>query len=336
MRSDRLTKGSDMRYYDSMSAPVSFGRRKKTGGKGFGTMETSEDRDKQGAAPRRLVIELLSIAAGTLLFSFAMNRMIVPLGMVNGGFLGLSQLLRIFIERLFPAVALRGDLAGVIYFIMNVPLVFLIGLKMGKRFFIKTVYCIVCYSLFLAVVPVADSALLPDRLSACLVGGVLCAVGIALTLNAGCSGGGEELIGLLCLRKNPAFSVGRITMGINVLVFGLGFLAFDGERVLYSIVFAAVTYLCLDRLHRQNIMVQMLIVTKKPDMEKLIFSCVRRGATRWTGEGAYSGDGAFILLTVVSKKEAAMLKRALKQADPDVFAVCCENISVFGNFKKRI
>lgn len=77
-------------------------------------------------------------------------------------------------------------------------------------------------------------------------------------------------------------------------------------------------------------MVAMFIITKREDMEKLVFQRAGRGVTRWVGEGAYSSQETDILLTVVSKKEALSLRRALQERDPNVFAIICEDISWWG------
>ena len=166
--------------------------------------------------------------------------------------------------------------------------------------------------------------------------GLACGAGAGLTLTSGCSGGGEEILGLLCLQKHPLLSVGRISMALNFAVYGVGFLFFDRQVVVYSILFTCVTFLCLDRAHLQNVMVTMLIITKKPEMEQLVFEYVGRGVTKWEGEGAYSGEQTEMLLTVVSKKEALQLRKALQKQDPNIFVILDDNISVVGNFQKRV
>ena len=76
-------------------------------------------------------------------------------------------------------------------------------------------------------------------------------------------------------------------MLLNIGVFGTGLFLFDRQSVVYSILMAGVMYLCLDRVHLQNVMVAMFIITKREDMEKLVFQRAGRGVTRWVGEGAY-------------------------------------------------
>ena len=157
-----------------------------------------------------------------------------------------------------------------------------------------------------------------------------------MTLTAGCSGGGEEILGLLCVQKKPDFSVGRIAMILNVFVYGIGLLLFEQDVVVYSIIFGCTTYLTLDRMHLQNVMVTMLIITKSEAMEQLVFRYAGRGVTKWTGVGAYSNEPSDLLLTVVSKKEALHLRKTLREEDPNSFIIMDEDVSVAGNFQKRL
>lgn len=295
----------------------------------------TNDATKQ-AELQSLVKDLLLILFGSLLFSASMNLLIVPAGMYNGGFLGIAQLIRILGADLLSALPIKGDLSGYIYFLLNIPLLLFSWHRFGRLFFGKTVFCVVCYSILLAVIPVLPAPFLDDEISLCLLGGLACGTGAAITLIAGCSGGGEEILGLLLSQKDPKFSVGRFSLLLNVFVYGVGFLCFDYRVVIYSIIFSAITFLTLDRVHLQNVMMTMTIITKMPDLEQVVFDCVHRGVTVWDGRGGYSSEHSQVLMTVVSKKEALVLRELLKQHDPNVFIICNEDVSVTGNFQKRI
>lgn len=67
------------------------------------------------------------IVGGSLLFSAAMNLLIVPMQLYSGGFLGIAQLFRQLLLTLGVNVE-NIDVAGIVYFIMNVPL-FLLSFK---------------------------------------------------------------------------------------------------------------------------------------------------------------------------------------------------------------
>ena len=282
------------------------------------------------------VQEAAQIILGSLLFSASMNWIILPHDMYSGGFLGIAQLLRMLLLHFFPAIQQIGDLAGILYFLLNIPLLLISWFRFGHFFFAKTALCIVCYSAFLALIPIPAEGLFDETIAACVIGGLVCGVGAGMTLTAGCSGGGEEILGLLCVQKKPDFSVGRIAMILNVFVYGIGLLLFEQDVVVYSIIFGCTTYLTLDRMHLQNVMVTMLIITKSEAMEQLVFRYAGRGVTKWTGVGAYSNEPSDFLLTVVSKKEALHLRKILREEDPNSFIIMDEDVSVAGNFQKRL
>ena len=50
--------------------------------------------------------------------------------------------------------------------------------------------------------------------------------------------------------------------------------------MVYSIIFGGITYLTLDRMHLQNMMVTTLIITKSEDMDQLVFHYAGRGVTK--------------------------------------------------------
>ncbi|MFQ9523631.1 MAG: DUF2179 domain-containing protein [Phascolarctobacterium faecium] len=101
-------------------------------------------------------------------------------------------------------------------------------------------------------------------------------------------------------------------------------------------MFTGIVYYVLDKVHFQNIMLTMLIITKKQGLEKIIFEKVNRGVTKWNAYGAYRNEEREILMTVVSKSEFLQLRRLLLAADPEVFIIIEENVFVVGNFQKRV
>lgn len=275
------------------------------------------------------------IAAGTFLFSVGMNVFISPLGLFSGGFLGVAQLLR----ALFEACGFRAggaDIAGVLYFLMSVPLLVLAFFRMGKPFFCKTLVCTAFFSLFLTVITGPERPIVSDTLTSCLVGGLIAGVGAGLTLLSGGCGGGEEILCVYLAQKNPSFSVGRVCILINVFVFGCCALFFSLPAAIYSIIYSVTANLTLDRVHFQRITMDVMIVSRRAGMEQLVFDTVQRGVTRLHGEGGYTREPTNVLLTVVSKDEAFALKRAVRACDPEAFIIIHDGIGVAGNFEMRL
>ena len=117
------------------------------------------------------VQEAAQIILGSLLFSASMNWIILPHDMYSGGFLGIAQLLRMLLH-FFPAIQQIGDLAGILYFLLNIPLLLISWFRFGHFFFAKTALCIVCYSAFLALIPIPAEGLFDETIAACVIGGV--------------------------------------------------------------------------------------------------------------------------------------------------------------------
>ena len=59
---------------------------------------------------------------GSLIYAVGINVFMVPLGLYTGGMLGLAQLLRTLLLNALGGITLPIDLAGVILYAFNIPL----------------------------------------------------------------------------------------------------------------------------------------------------------------------------------------------------------------------
>lgn len=278
---------------------------------------------------------VLYVLGGSLIYSIGFNGFILPSDLYNGGFLGIAQLIIYFCKEVLNIV-LDDNYMGIIYLLMNIPLVLLAYKVFGREFIVKTVFCICSYSFFLSVVPVPEQSYLPDKITACIAGGVLCGLGCAMTLTSKGSGGGEGILGLLLIRRYSSLNLGTVFNIINVFVFGTCGLIYNIQTAVYSAFFAVITAVVLDKTYLPSITVNMFIISKKENVESIIFDCVHRGATKIKGVGAFSGEETNVLLTVVSKAEANVLRKELIDFDENIFIIEDESVSVIGNFQKRL
>lgn len=106
--------------------------------------------------------------------------------------------------------------------------------------------------------------------------------------------------------------------------------------VIYSLIFATVYALIVDKVHIQNINTSVMIFTKKTGISQAIMEQTGRGVTNWDGEGAYTHQTSYILLVMISKYEVAQIKRIVHSIDPHAFMIFTEGCSVDGNFEKRL
>ena len=173
------------------------------------------------------------MVGGNILFAIGVNMIVTPLGLYNGGFMGLAQLLRLLcVNVLHIPVPAGFDLVGVIYFLENVPLFFVAYKVVGKEFCFKSLVSIGIASLALALVPVPATPIMHDTLAACFVGGVIAGSGAGMVMRGGSSGGGQDIIGVCMAIRHPNAKVGIISIIMNVFIYGVCLFIFNVEVVI--------------------------------------------------------------------------------------------------------
>ena len=210
--------------------------------------------------------------AGVFLYAVGMNLFIVPLGLYSGGLMGFCQLIRTLLVR-YLGMSFGGvDIAGVIYYMLNIPLLIIAYRNISKRFFVKTIVCVTAMTIFLSVIPIPPSPIMEDDvLASCVIGGIICGAGIGIPLRMGCSGGGMDILGLALIKQRKNISVGRLNLCVNAALYGICMFLFDVPTVIYSLIYASVNSMAVDRLHSQNINVEVKVVTnEKKDRKSVV------------------------------------------------------------------
>ena len=285
---------------------------------------------------KKRIDRILMTVVGNVLYACGVNLMINPIHLYSGGFTGISQLIRLFLTEFLHIPEIPGlDYMGIIYFAINIPLFFMAYRVMGRKFCITTLISIAMASAFLALIPVPAVPIVEDRILASVVGGLGSGVGAGLVLRAGSSQGGQDVIGVCLAKTHPNFKVGTIGIIISICIYTVCLFIYDIPTVLYSIIFAVVTGLGIDKVHVQNIKQECMIFTKKPGLSDLILHDLKRGVTAWDGEGVYTGEGTYVLVTVISKYEEPHLRELIAEHDESAFMIISDNIRVIGNFQKR-
>lgn len=197
----------------------------------------------------------------TFLYALGVNLFVVPMGLYSGGVVGLSQIIRTLLAQ---AVELPAgvDIAGILYFLINIPVLYLAWRDLGRAFLIRTLICVGASSLFLSVIQSPAVPILDDPLASCLVGGILCGFALGLALTCGCSTGGLDVVGLCLTKRGSRFTVGRFSLGFNIVLYVACALLFDIQTAIYSVIYTVFCSLFIDRGHQQNINVQVLIFTR--------------------------------------------------------------------------
>lgn len=281
---------------------------------------------------KRTLISIL----GAFLYALGINLFMAPSGLYSGGVMGICQVIRTLLAELFHINFGSFDIAGIIYYILNVPLFIVAFTRIGRGFFVKTLLSVSAMTAFMSLIPVR--AVLDDVMASCVVGGIISGSGVGIMLRMGSCGGGMDVVGVLLTKWKRDFSVGKVTLIVNMALYGICLALFDVRVVLYSVIYAAVYSVAMDRMHTQNINVEVNVITKADTtaLEKEVFNEVGRGITKWSALGAYTYDRSHVLYILLSKYEVNRLKAIIHKHDPNAFIVVNEGVSVDGNYLKKL
>ena len=288
------------------------------------------------AVSRSDVFRCAGIVAGAVLYSLGLNLFAVPAGLYTGGIMGFAQLLRTLIVHL-TGLEMKFDIAGVINYAINLPILCIAWRRVDHRAVFKTLLSVTSTTIFLSLVPRMDS-LGGDKLAECLIGGMLCGCGIGVTLWMGGTSGGMDVIGMMLLKKGSHTSIGHVNLIWNLALYAICAAAFNLSTAIYSILFSFVSTTAMDKLHMQNINVEVTVVTKvlSPEMEREILVDLHRGITRYEGIGEYTGQPVHIFYILVNKYEIGQLRAIVLKHDPHAFIVAKDGAVVYGNYKKKL
>ena len=265
-----------------------------------------------------------------------MNLFVVPAGLYTGGIMGLSQLLRTFLLQ-WAGWTPKIDIAGFINYAINLPMLLIAWKRLDHRIVLKTLLSVTGTTLFLSLVPHTD-ILSGDQLARCLIGGMLCGSGIGLLLWMGGTSGGMDLLGMMLIKSGSHTSIGHVNLCWNLALYTICAAAFSLSTAIYSILFSFVSTTVMDKLHMQNINVEVTVVTKvlSPEMEHEILVDLHRGITRIDGIGEYTGEPVHVFYILASKYEISRLRAIISKYDPHAFIVAKDGAVIYGNYKKKI
>jgi len=269
----------------------------------------------------------LLLTAGTFFMAVGINVIYEPLSMVTGGFSGIG----ILVKKLTQTARWSGIPVGMTTLLLNIPLFIWGYSQKGKVFVKKTVYAASCFSFFLLIIPTFD-IVKQDYLMAALVGGLLNGTGIGLVFSQGASTGGSDLLSVLTAKILPGLSASERLILIDTLIVAAGVFIFGLEIGLYAVVAVFVTGKVSDAIldGLKFAKIAYIISNHPEEISEHILRELGRGLTGLEGQGMYSEKHKMVLMCVVSKKEAVLLKDIVKNADNEAFLILSEAKEVLG------
>lgn len=265
------------------------------------------------------------ISVGSLIFCMAWTSFVIPNGLASGGLTGLCTIIQYGL----------GIPIGLTYPIINVALLVIGFLVLGKGFGIKTIYVIALTSVLFDVLPMFPQleVLMDEKLLVALVGAVLESVGIGLVMLRGGSTGGTDIIAMV-INKYWPISVGRVYLVTDMFII-LSILLVPDKGVV-DVIYAYIMMIGF------SFGIDFVLLGNKSSVQILVFSSryqeiadhvihnVDRGVTALQSVGWYSQKEGKVLMIIARKAEMNGIINEIREIDKRAFISVSSAMSVFG------
>lgn len=264
-----------------------------------------------------LTVSTLIMAVGTYFFKFTNN-------FTFGGITGLAVL-----------VADKTSISASDFsFIVNMLLLVLGFVVLGKKFAAKTAYCSILLSVALSTLervcpmdhPLTDQTMLELCFAIALP-----ALGSAILFNIGSSSGGTDIIAMI-LKRYSSFDIGKALLVTDIMITVAGCFVFDIKTGLYSFLGLTIRSFMIDNfIEGFNLSKYFNVVCDEPEpICNFLVHELKRSATIVHAQGAFSGKDKYIVFTVLSRPQAVRLRNFIKENQPSAFMLISNTSEIIG------
>jgi uncharacterized membrane-anchored protein YitT (DUF2179 family) len=273
---------------------------------------------------REKLTQYALLTAASLLIIFGNYFFKYPNNFVFGGVTGVSILL----SRMFTLSTATYNL------IINIALLLIGILVLGKEFVKKTLYVCVTSTLGLSLMekiypmdaPLTDQPML-ELVFAIVIPGVASAI----LFNMEASSGGTDIPAMI-IQKYTTLNVTAGLFIVDLVITLLSFVVFDIETGLFSITGLLCKTLVIDgAIENINLCKYFTIVCTEPDpICDFIHEKLHRTATIFGAEGTYSHRQKYVILAVMRRSQAVRLRRFIKDVEPSAFLMITNSSEIIG------
>ena len=268
---------------------------------------------------------------GCVLYSIGVNSFSVPNEIAQSGVTGVAVILNYLFD--FPV--------GTANLILNVPLLILMWIYLGKQLVARTLWVTLVLSTALDVLALLGiPQYTGDKLLAAIFCGLFQGAGLGMIMITGATSGGTDIVARLVHKRFPHITVGKVVLAADAIVVTAGMLVFGSiESGLYAIIIIYVSTKVIDTMiyGTGNGKLLMIISEKADEVAKAIVSSSPRGVSIIPAKGAYTGNDKNVLLCVARKHEISGILNTVKSVDDKTFTIVSEANEILGKgFKKTI
>lgn len=251
------------------------------------------------------------VTLGSIIMAVGFNMLYLENNIVSGGVGGLSIALK----------AIFGWNPADFVLYCNIPLLILCWFFLGKSVFVKTVYGALVYP-FCIKLTAGLPNLTDNPLLAAIFGGIILGFGLGLIFLGKSSTGGTGIL-IQLIHKYTPLPLGVTMAIVDGLIVAVGFIAFDPDTVMYSIIaLMTITYIVNRMMSGTESSRNVMIISQKAgEIKDYITKVADRGVTEFPIVGGFTGVDKRMLMTTVSIPEMQKLESAILTIDETAFIV---------------
>ncbi len=261
---------------------------------------------------------------GCILLSFGVYFFKIPNGFATGGVTGIGTIL----GKITPVTSAAW------IWILNVALLVLGFLFLGKNNGIKTVYCSMLYSAIIYVLEIflpLYEPLTNQPFMELAYAMILTSIGSAMIFNSNASSGGTDIAALI-LKKFTSIDVGKALLAVDFLVAASAFVVFDIQIGLFSLMGlfakAFIVDIVIENLNTCKYFI--VITTKREEISDFIIRTLHHGVTVNSVVGEFTKEEKTMIHTVCKRMEAIKLRNKVKEIDPHSFIIITTSSEIIG------
>lgn len=229
---------------------------------------------------------------------------------------------------------LLGGSASTYTFVINMLLLVVAFILLGKEVAMQSAYVSVLYSVTLEVIqyvwpmskPLTNQPVL--ELVFCFM---IIAVCSAIFFNMNASSGGSDIIALI-LKKYTNVSIGMALLLVDFAVVVISFFVYNPTVGLFSFAgFLAKSFFIDSVIESLNLCKYFTIVSDNADtICDYIHKELNHSATIMSAEGSYSHEPKKVIMTVVNRDQALKLRKFVRSVEPHAFMMITNSSEIIG------
>ncbi len=280
---------------------------------------------------RQMIKEYILITVAVVLMDIGIYVFKFPNNFSFGGVSGLAVVVTHFVR----FTASQINLA------INMLLLVFGFLFLGRNFGVKTAYVTVLSSVLLNIMEAAfpmQAPLTNETMLELFYAIALPALASAILFYENASGGGTDIIAMV-LRKYSTMNISSALLAVDAIIVFVAYFVFDTRTGLFSICGLMAKTLLIDKaIERMKLSKYFTIICSKPEpICDYIMNDLKRSATVYKAEGAYTHKDRVVILTVMDPKQAVLLERRIQSVDPEAFLMVTKSSEIMGKgFRKYI